>query len=220
MPRVTIDLNRGTGDFDDNENTIKTASGGHAAGDKVKYGSFVHVLGSSHGDRITGDNQDNTLTGGAGSDRLMGDDGDDMLNGGPGGDTLDGGDGDMDIATYADATEGVTIDLSSVSERDNVITIRNSGGRGDARSDTFHRHRNIRWLPPRRYLHRRTGRSMMSTAVGGTDTPSPMNDPENPWMVTLPTGGWWTHTSSYTGGIHAKMKGDKKDNYAQGDLLT
>ena len=63
---VTIDLNRGTGDFDDDENTILTASGGHAAGDKVKFGSFVHVIGSAHGDRITGDNQDNTLTGGAG----------------------------------------------------------------------------------------------------------------------------------------------------------
>ena len=68
----------------------------------------------------------------------MGDDGNDTLNGGPGGDTLDGGDGDMDIATYADATEGVTIDLSSVSESsNNVVTIRNSGGRGDARGDRF-----------------------------------------------------------------------------------
>ena len=43
----------------------------------------------------------------------------------------------MDTATYADATEGVTIDLSSVSERDNVITIRNSSGRGDASGDRF-----------------------------------------------------------------------------------
>ena len=42
-----------------------------------------------------------------------------------------------DTATYADATEGVTIDLSSVSESNNVITIRNSGGRGDARGDRF-----------------------------------------------------------------------------------
>ena len=118
-------------------NTIKTASGGHAASDKVKYGSFIHVVGSGHSDRITGDNQGNTLTGGAGNDTLKGDDGDDTLIGGPGGDTLDGGDGDMDIATYANATEGVTIDLSSVSESNNVITIRNSGGRGDARGDRF-----------------------------------------------------------------------------------
>ena len=133
---VTIDLNRGAGDFDDNENTIKTASGGHAAGDKVKYGSFVHVLGSGHGDRITGNDEANTLTGGAGNDTLNGDDGNDVLNGGPGGDTLNGGD-DIDTVTYADAAEGVTIDLSSVSERNNVTTISNGSGRGDARGDRF-----------------------------------------------------------------------------------
>ena len=34
---VTIDLNEGTGDFDATNNTIKTSSGGHAAGDKVKF---------------------------------------------------------------------------------------------------------------------------------------------------------------------------------------
>ena len=134
---VTIDLNRGTGDFDDQNNTIKTASGGHASGDKIRFGSFENVLGSSYGDTITGDDGVNTLTGGAGNDKLNGDDDNDILNGGSGGDTLDGGDGDMDTATYADATEGVTIDLSSVSESNNVTTIRNSGGQGDARGDRF-----------------------------------------------------------------------------------
>ena len=78
-----------------------------------------------------------SLKGGAGNDRLMGDDGNDTLNGGPGGDTLDGGDGDMDTVTYADAAEGVTVNLSSVSERNNVITISNSGGRGEASGDRF-----------------------------------------------------------------------------------
>ena len=67
----------------------------------------------------------------------MGDDGNDTLNGGPGGDTLDGGDGNMDTVTYADADEGVTVNLSSVSERDNVTTISNSGGRGEASGDRF-----------------------------------------------------------------------------------
>ena len=93
---VTIDLTLGTGDFDDDFNTINAASGGHATGenganDKIKFGSFRDVVGSGHVDRITGDSQDNTLTGGAGSDRLMGGSGDDTLDGGPGGDTLDGG---------------------------------------------------------------------------------------------------------------------------------
>ena len=133
---VTIDLNRGTGDFDATNNTIKTASGGHAAGDKVKYGSFANVLGSRHGDRITGNDEANTLTGGAGNDTLNGENGDDVLDGGPGGDTLNGGD-DTDTVTYAGATESVTINLSSVSERNDVVTISNSGGRGDAGGDRF-----------------------------------------------------------------------------------
>ena len=94
---VTIDLERGTGDFDETNNTIKTSSGGHATGDKVKFGSFVHIIGSAHRDTLTGDNNDNTLKGGGGNDTLNGDDGDDMLVGGPGSDTLDGGDGDTGI---------------------------------------------------------------------------------------------------------------------------
>ena len=44
----------------------------------------------------------------------------------------------MDTVTYAKATEGVTVDLSSVSERSNGdIFISNSGGRGDASGDRF-----------------------------------------------------------------------------------
>ena len=212
---VTIDLNRGTGDFDDDENTILTASGGHAAGDKVKFGSFVHVIGSAHGDRITGDNQDNTLTGGAGNDTLMGDDGDDTLNGGPGGDTLNGGD-DMDTATYADATEGVTIDLSSVSERDNVITIRNSSGRGDASGDRF---------------------IDVEEFVGSTHDDTFIAGPED----DSADGGDGMDTISYersrkavlldlnnstaqVGGAHANVADSNgnvnKDNYAQGDVLN
>ena len=37
---VTINLERGTGDFDATNNTIMTSSGGHAAGDKVKFALF------------------------------------------------------------------------------------------------------------------------------------------------------------------------------------
>ena len=84
---VTIDLAEGTQDFaDTTDKTIKTSSGGHAAGDKVKYGTFQHIIGSRHGDRLTGnDGVDNTL------------------EGGPGGDRLSGGSG-MDTASYAGAT--------------------------------------------------------------------------------------------------------------------
>ncbi len=115
---VTIDLNKGTGDFSDNHNTIKDASGGHAAGDKIKFESFENVRGSAFGDRITGDNRDNMLEGGPGADRLDGDDG-------------------TDTVTYANAAAGVTVDLSSVTESNGVTTIRNSSGRGEARGDTF-----------------------------------------------------------------------------------
>ena len=124
---VTINLERGTGDFDDSENTIKTASGGHAAGDKVKFGSFANITGSAHRDTLTGDNGANTLTGAGGNDTLNGGEGDDTLDGGPGGDTLDGNDG-TDTVTFAEATGMVTIDLSGSSGR---------GTAGDARGDTY-----------------------------------------------------------------------------------
>ena len=133
---MTIDLNVGTGTFDNENNTIETSSGGHAAGDKVKFGSFENITGSAHRDILTGDNDPNILKGSGGNDELKGDGGNDTLNGGPGGDKMDGGNGE-DTVTYSDATEGVTVDLSSVSERDGVITIRNGSGRGEARGDTF-----------------------------------------------------------------------------------
>ena len=221
---VTIDLNRATGadaDFDADENTIMTASGGHAAGDKVKFGSFVHVIGSAHGDRITGDNQDNTLTGGAGNDTLKGDDGDDTLNGGPGGDTLDGGDGDMDIATYADATEGVTIDLSSVSESNNVITIRNSSGRGDASGDRF--------IDIEEFVGSTHDDTFIAgpeddNADGGDgmDTIS-YERSRKAVLLDLPAAGG-NNSTAQVGGAHANVTDSNgnvnKDNYAQGDVLN
>ena len=215
---VTIDLNRATGDnasFDEDENTIKAASGGHAAGDKVKYGSFMNVLGSSHGDKITGDLQGNTLTGGAGSDTLKGDDGNDTLNGGPGGDTLDGGDNE-DTATYVDATEGVTVDLSSVTESStNVITIRNSGGRGDARGDRFIDVEKFIGSPHDDTFIAGPGEDDID-ARGGTDTIS-YERSRKPVDLTLPDVG--STASAQVPIIHANV-GDNKDNYAEGDTLN
>ena len=126
---VTIDLKEGDGDFDTTNNTIETSSGGHATGDKIKYGSFFNVIGSAHRDTLTGDNGPNTLRGGGGNDTLNGDDGVDILDGGPGGDTLDGGeDTDTDTATFANATAGIIVDLSGSTDR---------GTGGEARSDTY-----------------------------------------------------------------------------------
>jgi Ca2+-binding RTX toxin-like protein len=63
--------------------------GGDAEGDT--YTGIENVRGSSHGDRITGDDADNTLNGYIGEDRLFGEDGRDTLNGGEDGDSLYGG---------------------------------------------------------------------------------------------------------------------------------
>ena len=63
---------------------------GYAVGDT--YTSIENVIGSALNDKLTGDNSDNVLEGGAGADKL------------------DGGKG-IDTASYANASDGVTADL-------------------------------------------------------------------------------------------------------------
>ena len=70
---------------------LGTASGGHAAGDSL--GGIEQLLGSSHGDRLNGNDIDNVLHGGDGNDRLNGEGAHDDLFGGDGNDVLTGGDG-------------------------------------------------------------------------------------------------------------------------------
>ena len=121
-------------------------SGSHATGDIAT--GFNNVIGGRSRDILTGDGFANELRGlggndiltgnggndmlkgGEGNDTLRGGEGDDTLDGGPGRDTLEGGgtqdaEGD-DIATYANAEEGVTVDLSG-----------GNRGQGDAAGDTF-----------------------------------------------------------------------------------
>ena len=110
---------------------IRESSGGHASGDKVKAGTFENITGSRYRDILTGDAGGNVLKGGAGNDELYGGaEGSgktDTLIGGPGADKLDGGGGSgEDIASYADATAAVTVDLTE-----------SGRGRGDAAGDTF-----------------------------------------------------------------------------------
>ena len=110
---VTIDLRAGnaTAVFAGTTATlIRTSSGGDAGGDKVRAGTFDHIIGSRSGDRLTGDGGDNTLEGGPGADRL------------------DGGDHDTngDTASYAGAAAAVTVDLTE-----------SGRGRGDAAGDRF-----------------------------------------------------------------------------------
>ncbi|MBC6438607.1 MAG: hypothetical protein GDA52_10880 [Rhodobacteraceae bacterium] len=68
-----------------------TASGGHAAGDKLK--RMEHIIGSAFDDVLTGDGGNNTLRGAAGAD------------------TLDGGAG-RDRLDYRDSDAGVTVNLA------------------------------------------------------------------------------------------------------------
>jgi Ca2+-binding RTX toxin-like protein len=87
---------------------------GDAAGDN--YTSIEGVLGSAYADLIGGDNTSNTVQGYdgndwvlgiGGDDWLIGGNGNDLLEGGVGHDILDGGAGD-DVASYRQATAGVT----------------------------------------------------------------------------------------------------------------
>lgn len=68
---------------------------------------------------------DDHITGGEGGDLVKGLGGDDTLNGGASADRLHGGDG-FDFVTYADAGDGVRIDLSNAAP-----------SRGDAHGDKF-----------------------------------------------------------------------------------
>ena len=212
---VTIDLNEGDGNFDPGVSAIKTSSGGHAAGDNVKFQSFVNIIGSAHSDNLTGDNDDNKLEGRGGNDTLKGGEGNDTLDGGLGGDTLDGEDGD-DTVTYEDATEGVTVDLSSVSVRNGVTTISNSSGRGEARGDRFidveefvgSKHNDIFIAGPE---------ADEADGGDGTDTIS-YERSRNAVLLTLPQGGGIT-TPQEGGNNHVNEEG-KKENYAQGDVLN
>lgn len=104
---VTVNLARPT----DNRGT-------DAAGDS--YVSVEGVIGSRHGDMLSGDGGHNlldggagndTLSGGAGNDTLIGGAGDDLFIAGAGGDQYFGGTG-RDRLDYSQATAGLIVDLA------------------------------------------------------------------------------------------------------------
>ena len=214
---VRVDLSEGT------DNLIKTVSGGDASGDEVTYGQFLNIIGSRGSDTLTGDDASNnndsntlegrggndTLTGNGGNDILKGGEGrdtlkggvgDDMLDGGPGADTLDGGGTELvpgsDTATYASATESVTVDLSG-----------GNRGQGDAAGDTF------------TGIEQYVGSAHDDTFIagkdthninggGGSDTVSYERSVKGV-QVDLASTAEQTATGNY----------DNEDNYAKGDEL-
>lgn len=91
------------------------------------FGSHVNntAWGSAGNDGLEGRLGADTLYGGSGNDTIFGGDGDDLLLGGLGSDRLEGGLG-RDVASYAEATAAVVVDL--------VVT---SANRGEAQGDSF-----------------------------------------------------------------------------------
>ena len=87
-----------------------------ASGFEVTSGTSLvdieNVRGSRFGDVISGDDEANRLSGGAGDDVLGGEAGNDTLVGGAGDDALDGGEG-MDLASYAGASGAVSVNLAT-----------------------------------------------------------------------------------------------------------
>lgn len=108
-------------------------AGGDAQGDQLTY--INNLIGSSFGDTLIGDGQDNTLTGGAGAD---------SLNGGAG----------IDMASYADSTSGVSVNLAT-----------GIGTGGDAEGDRLS---NIEIIEGSAFSDTLTGSVGISTLKGGT----------------------------------------------------
>ena len=88
--RVNLALTTAQEDFDGTHG-FTVNQGGDAVGDILF--NIEQIQGSSHGDWLTGDGEDNILFGNAGSDRLEGGGGADTLDGGAGADIIDGGEG-------------------------------------------------------------------------------------------------------------------------------
>ncbi len=132
----TLDLSAATGwvhvDLADGRNNAGLARG-------VSLSSIEALIGTSFNDTLSGDGDDNHISGGKGSDRLYGEagndtliggDGADYLYGGPGQDRLEGGDGNdwivpglgndtifggagIDIVSYGTAPRGVNVNLTT-----------------------------------------------------------------------------------------------------------
>jgi Ca2+-binding RTX toxin-like protein len=98
-------------------------TGGEAGGDSLT--NIERIVGSSFTDSLTGDFQENVLSGLGGDDILNGGAGNDIVVGGAGADALNGGTG-IDVANYETSSAAVTVDLDA-----------GTGIGGDAEGDTL-----------------------------------------------------------------------------------
>ena len=198
-------------------------SGGDASGDIAT--GFVNVIGGRGGDTLTGNDQanelrgmggvdtltggvgDDTLIGGEGRDTLKGGTGADRLDGGPGADNLDGGgteiDNENDVATYASAMEGVTVDLSG-----------GNRGAGDAAGDSFDG------------IEQYVGSYHADIFIAGDDPDNIIGGPTT-GPGTSTTGDTSKDTVSYersdkgvTVNLSTPAQGDTGEGYENGDTLT
>ncbi|MBB6055796.1 retention module-containing protein [Tolumonas osonensis] len=123
-PYAMDDTNVNGGEFSTGTIELQTGVTQHYyGGDDIVYGTTGHdilsggndhdfIAGRAGNDQLYGGDGNDTLVGGYGNDMLYGDAGNDILLGGPSNDILNGGDG-TDTAMYADATAGVTVNLST-----------------------------------------------------------------------------------------------------------
>jgi Ca2+-binding RTX toxin-like protein len=117
-------------------------SGGDAEGDRCF--NIERIIGSTHNDILRSTDRSGTLLGNTGNDSLQGSGFNDLLFGGTGNDTVFGGGGSdsisggdgIDTAVYADATEGVIVNLlfgtaaGSTATGDTLAAIENINGSG------------------------------------------------------------------------------------------
>ena len=89
-----------------------------------------NLYGGNGNDKLHGGDGNDNLYGEAGDDELYGENGDDYMVGGAGGDLMDGGAG-VDLASYRDATSGISVSLKA------------GGWRGEAMGDRFKNTENL-----------------------------------------------------------------------------
>jgi Ca2+-binding RTX toxin-like protein len=111
------------------------------------------VLGTAFADQLQGLGGSDLIRGRAGKDTLDGGAGNDTLDGGAGADRLVGGSG-LDIASYKNAESGLTVSLSSLSQRT-----------GEAKGDSFS---SIEGLTGSDFADRLTGNAGNNVRNGGS----------------------------------------------------